>query len=526
MTLKKHHILFLLCFCFCLGFSQKKASSKKCKKLLKEAQYYFDGEEYANSFKTYRQVLVIDPANETAGVNACICSFKLNYTVDSVLFLIPNLKTSGIEDATYYHAKIKHQLRNFNEAITLLEKYSQVVPSKRLHSTEEINYLMAQCISARAHTDKPHRSTIKNMGPNINSPFADYVPVIIPDESALYFTSKREGSSNNKKNGDNTFMEDVYVSFKQNGNWTKAENVGPPINTESNDACVAISPDGQRMIVYRTDTKNIESGDLYLTRLGANNKWLQLDILNKAINSPYIETSACFSKDSSEIYFSSNRPGGLGGKDIYRIKKLPNGQWSPSLNLGSTVNTKYDDDAPFMHPDGITLYFSSKGHDSMGDYDVFKSVWNPDIHEFSQAENLGYPINDVGSDIFFVLSEDGQRGYYSSIKNESFGGVDIYQIDTRFGDNDLSAEEGYVFADGAPVRARVSLTDTEDNNLLGDFYSNPETGKFILILNPLKTYKAVIEADDCESQEMEIKPLQADLSSHYLQIKLKKNSAH
>jgi hypothetical protein len=525
MTRNKNILLLLLLVMCCLiSFSQNKSDKKKSRSLLKDAQYYFDGEDYFSSWQLYRKVLALDPGNERAGVNGAICIYKLNYPVDSAAALAPNLKASTISDAKYYLAKIRHQQRSFEEALILLDEYSKTPYKNRLHTDEEISYLTSMCINARAFISKPHRSMIKNMGQNINSPYPDYAPVIVPDESALYFTSKREGSSSNKKNGDNSFYEDVYVSYKEDGAWGKAENAGEPINTETNDGCVAISSDGQRMIVFRT-SPDLVNGDLYTTWIGPNNKWEPLQLMNKEINSPYIETSACFSNDTSEIFFSSNRPGGFGGKDLYRIKKLPNGQWSVPLNLGPSVNTIYDDDAPFLHPDGITLYYSSKGHNTMGDYDIFKSVWDANINQFSQAENLGSPINDVGSDIFFVLSVDGQRGYYSSLKEETFGDIDIYQVDTRFGDNDLKVEEGFAFIEGQPGRVKIILTDKETSQVTGNFYSNPNTGRFILITNPLKFYNVQVEADDCNTINMEIKPMTQDVTSHYLEFKLKKSNA-
>ena len=515
--------LFFIFCCFAT-FSQNSSDKKKINSLIKEAQFYFDNDEYYPSWQSYRQVLALESKNELAGVNGAICMTKLNYPVDSLSPLSSNLRASTLIDAKYYLAKIKHQQRAFNEALALLDTYLKTPAKQRLHSDVETNYLVAMCISARSLINSPHRSVIKNIGKNINSAYADYVPVIMPDESALYFTSKREGSSNNKKNGDNNFFEDVYVSYKTDGVWGKAENVGAPINTETNDGCVAISPDGQHMIVFRTAPDQV-SGDLYTTQIGVNNKWEPLQMMNKEINSPYIETSACFSNDTSEIYFSSDRPGGYGGKDIYRIKKLPNGQWSIPMNLGTTVNSRYDEDAPFMHPDGVTLYYSSKGHNTMGDFDIFKSVWDPSINQFSEAENLGYPINDVGSDVFFILSVDGQRGYYSSIKEETFGGVDIYQIDTRFGDNELKVDEGYVFIGDSPVRAKIVLTDEETGTAVGTFNSNPNTGKFILIFNPLKMYKVEVEADECSPMTTQITPLPMDKNSHYLNFKLKKSNA-
>jgi hypothetical protein len=294
------------------------------------------------------------------------------------------------------------------------------------------------------------------------------------------------------------------------------------VNTETNDGCVAISPDGQRMIVYRT-SEDLVTGDLYLSRLGKGNRWSPLELMGDQINSPHVETSACFSHDSSEIYFSSDRPGGFGGKDIYRIRKMPNGNWSQPFNLGKNVNTPYDEDAPFLHADRVSLYFSSKGHNSMGEYDVFKSTLNRESNEYSLAENLGYPINDVSDDIFFVLSVDGQRGYYSSVKKESLGGIDIYQIDTRFGDNDLKVKQGVSYLDDKPAQAKIILM--ENGEMIGSYLSNPSTGRFILVVNPLKSYTASVEAPGYETQEVTIPAMVNETKNQVLKFKLKKAGA-
>jgi Tol biopolymer transport system component len=311
------------------------------------------------------------------------------------------------------------------------------------------------------------------------------------------------------------------VSYSENGKWRQAQNAGDPINSETNDACVAISPDGQKMIIYRTAPNQI-TGNLHITKIGKDGKWEPLQKMGPEVNSSFIETSACFSNDTSEIYFTSNRPGGYGGKDIYRIKHLPNGQWARPFNLGPTVNTLYDEDAPYLHPDGVTLYYSSKGHNTMGEYDVFKSILNTDANTFSKPENLGYPINSVGNDIFFVLSVDGQRAYYSSVKDETFGGNDIYLIDTRFGENDLKIKAGVAMLGDAPDRIKITLIDKENNAVSGTYNSNPKTGKFILVVNPYKPYKAVVEHEGYITLVVNLEPMVNEKTEKDLEFKLEK----
>lgn len=481
---------------------QPKVSNKD----LKNADLYFETEDYLNAIYAYKKILAIEPNHEKANLNTVISRIKLGQSTDSCVTNLLKLKASKLPEVQFYFGQIYHLTSNFGEALYYYNKYKSIPEKQRTITNTEVDYYTNCSKNAMEFTSKPHRSIISNIGNKINSPYADYVPLILPDESMMYFTSRRAGSTGNLKDPYGNYYEDVYVSKKlPDGTWEEAKNIGKPINTNTHDACVALSFDGNNMIVYRTAPDFI-SGDLYITKTDYEG-WTNPQKLGKEINTPFIETSACFSNDTSVIYFSSNKPGGYGGKDIYRIKKLPNGTWSLPQNVGPSVNTDKDEDSPFLHPDGITLYFSSKGHNTMGEYDVFKSVLNIETNQFTSAENLGFPINSVNNDIFFVLNSAGTRGYYSSIKQETFGGSDIYTIDMRFGDNDLKVKKGRVMAGSTPSKAKISIIDVETNQLQGIYNANPKTGSFILALNPLKTYKAIVEEDGYQTMTLEIEPL-------------------
>src|SRR5690606_23490736 len=154
------------------------------------------------------------------------------------------------------------------------------------------------------------------------------------------------------------------------------------------------------------------------------------------INSSFEEKSITISKDGKTLYFSSNRPGGLGGTDLYKATKDAKGEWTNVKNLGPTINTPFDEEGPFIDYDMVTLYFSSKGHKNMGSYDIFKSVYDPVKNDWSEPENLGYPINTPDDDIFYVVSADGKRAYYSSVRDDGLGYTDIYLITTPEGMKD------------------------------------------------------------------------------------------
>jgi len=501
-----------------------KASKKKANDLAYDAQLKFDLDDYYNSLTLYRQALSFNPLHENAGVNSALCMFQLGYSIDSLIPLENNLTLSRVPDATFYLALIKHRQKKFDESTLLLQTYKKVKQNKRLNNNIEVDYRIQQNQNAKTFITNPVEAFISNMGPAINSEFPDYVPVISLDETTLYFTSKRKNSQDDSLDANKNYLEDIYVSnFKDNA-WQNAVNLGAPVNSKTNDACVALSPDGERMIVYRT-SENIVSGDLYLSRKGPNNSWQAPEKLPEIINSPYIETSACFSMDTSEIFFSSNRPGGYGGKDLYRIRKLPNQNWSQAYNLGPTVNTTYDEDAPFLHPDGVSLYFSSKGHNSMGAYDIFSCYYDPETTSFSAPENLAYPINDINDDIFFVVSVDGKRGYYSSEKEDSYGHTDIYKIDTRFKSRDIVVQTGTVYLDSLPYKAKLTVYEMPGNVLQGIYSSNVNSGHFVLALSPFKTYRVQIEAEGCLEQEINLKALVTELNTNSIVIQLKKDNA-
>lgn len=177
------------------------------------------------------------------------------------------------------------------------------------------------------------------------------------------------------------------------------------------------------------------------------------------------------------------------------------------MNLGPSINTQFDEDAPFIHPDGKTLFFSSRGHENMGGYDVFKSISNEE-GEWTTPENIGYPINTVFDDLFFVITADNMRGYYSCDR-EGNGNSDIYEIDMPENLSSYKLLRGVIYSDDSipqTLKAFVTITliDNETNTLQGVYRTNKESGKYLLIVEPKKKYKVIIEAEDFENLINEI----------------------
>lgn len=231
--------------------------------------------------------------------------------------------------------------------------------------------------------------------------------------------------------------------------------------------------------------------------------WGALEKLPEGINTKSLESSASISPDKMTLYFTSTRDGGFGGEDIYIARKdSSTGKWGEVSSIGSEINTKYDETAPFIHPDGKTLYFSSKGHKSMGGFDIFKSVYDEDKGTWSLPVNVGYPINTPENDIFFVWTADGNRAYFSTHHKDSYGGEDLYMLEINQEVDDqvalvLIKGEVKAFQNEVPIGAKITVVDNETQKTIGVFSSNGVTGRYTLILKPGKDYGIIVESESC-----------------------------
>lgn len=264
----------------------------------------------------------------------------------------------------------------------------------------------------------------------LSSNESDYAPVISADGKTIYFTSRRSGTTGGEHDkADNEPYEDIYYSTKKGYAWTEPINIGAPINTKYHDATVGLSSDGNELYIYRG---KVNGGDLFVSKK-ENEQWTEPVALPDIINTSNQENSASVSNDNNTLYFISNKKDGNGGKDIYTANRDEEGNWVNVKNLGAIINTPYDEDGVFISHDEQVLYFSSNGHKTMGGHDIFFSLRNTD-GTWSKPKNMGFPINSPEDDVFFFVTEDGQMGYYSSVRGGGTGKKSIYAI--RFSEND------------------------------------------------------------------------------------------
>lgn len=395
--------------------------------------------------------------------------------------------------AWFYLGQAYHFNNKFDQAIEAFNKFREFTDLKDLNLASEINRQIEYCINGKMLSEAPVAMEVKNLGKNINSAFPEYAPVISADESVLIFTSRRNNTTGGKIAEDGSFFEDIYISYNNNGEWSEPQSIGVNINTPGHEATIGLSVDGQQLFIYKDDNGD---GNIYFSKLEGDT-WQVPVKLSDNVNSKSWESHATISSDGNTLYFTSDRKGGFGGRDIYFSRKLPNGEWGLPINMGPKINTPYDEEGPFIHPDNRTLFFSSKGHNSMGGFDVFISI-KDENGNWSQAMNMGFPLNSSDDDVFYVLSADGKRAYYSSFKEDGYGEKDLYVASfIEFKEKPLALVKGTVkdAYGNVPKDVIITVTDNESGDIIGTYIPNSKTGNYLFILPPGANYNISYEAE-------------------------------
>lgn len=313
---------------------------------------------------------------------------------------------------------MKYDMDDFAQAAYYLNRYL-ANPKRDSAVAQKAERLLANSVFAKEAIKRPVPFEPKSMGNNINTYGSESLPNITADGSTLIYTVRLGGN------------EDFFVSKMANGEWSRGENMGSPINTTENEGAHTVAADG-RTIIFTACNRQADgygSCDLYMTQV-VGGRWGVPVNLGSNINTKSWESLPSLSADGQYLYFSSDRPGGLGGRDIWVSQKQPNGQWGKPENLGAPINTPNEEQAPFIHADGQTLYFMSTGHPGMGGYDLFfaRRAANG---QWGDPENLGYPINTKSNEGSLFISLDGKTAYYASDRQEKGSG-------SAFDKNDLS----------------------------------------------------------------------------------------
>ncbi len=472
----------------------------------------------------YQQAQEFNPNNAELNykIGRCLYASKQKQEALAHFQRAQQLKPNVSGDVQFWIAKVYHDSGEFDKAIQQYNSYKSSMGEVDMQRLSEVNRLIQQCETGIVLMKKPVRVFIDNVGSKVNSKYAEYSPIVNADESVMFFTSSRPNDANAKLSEDGSYPENIYYSVRANGEWGEPVNPGTPVNTDGHSANAGLSPDGQTLFIYYA----VNGGDIYECQ-AVGDQWTKPVALNSNINTKYHESSASLAPDGKHLYFVSDRQGGVGLRDIYVSEKDAKGKWGTAQLLPTTINTPYDEEAVFSHPDGRTLYFSSKGHNSMGGFDIFKSTF--ENGQWSAPQNLGYPINTPEDDVFFSLSASGRHGYYSSDRKGGLGDHDIYMITFLGNEKPMinSAEDNLLAwrtkpiaetviestlpintismtllkgrvldqISSQPVAAKIILTDLDKNVELATFASNAATGKYLVSLPSGKNYGITVMSD-------------------------------
>ncbi len=396
----------------------------------------------------------------------------------------------------YKLAYEQYDLGLYKEAFANLQHFkraNEMHTSSTLSKSDEANFndlyeKTTVAIELQAH---PVNFSPINLGENINTKYDDYHPTITIDDKTIIFTTNLPTSNPRVK------QEDLFTATKNEMLWNKSTPLSS-INTRTNEGAQSITADGKTMFFTICGAPDgLGSCDIYMTQK-VNNSWIKPQNLGQPINSKYWESQPSCSSDGKTLYFTSNRPGSIGKKDIWVSHQQANGLWSTPENLGDFVNTKYDDESPYIHPDGITLYYATDGIPGLGKKDIVasqqigKNIW-------TKPQNLGYPINTNDDESHLIINAEGTKGYFASNRYGGFGGFDLYEfsIDETFKVKPSSVTyvlcRVFDFGTKAKLAAEISLFDLETGKVVYQNSSDVIKGECVVPFIENRDYALSVE---------------------------------
>lgn len=485
-------IVFLGIVSFLNGQENFSSSNKKAVKYHKEAKTLYINMKNKDALKMNLKSLKADPnfieahmlqgyiqIADTQNLKA-IASFEQAVKINPHYFP-GNLLELG---ALYY------KTQQYEKSLDIIGVYINKFKPKGKAKTQAIHYLESSKFAVNA-IKNPVPFVPENLGPKVNSELRDYNPVLDVAQSKLSFTRT---FPNNSPAG---AREDIFVSHKQGGQWSLSTSLGEPLNSELREGAASFTSDGNRMILticesfgnYGRQRQGLGSCDLFVSKFNGN-YWSNPRNLGNVINSKYFDSQSSISSSGKEIYFSSNRPGGLGKSDIF-VCEIIDGKPTTPKNLGPVINTSGYEEGVFIHPDNSTLYFTSTGHPGMGSSDIFMSKRQSD-GTWGKPKNLGYPINTFEEEWGLTIDATGTYAYFASDREGGFGEMDIYRfpLPEAFKPTPVTYMRGNIFdADSKmPVPANIELIDLETKKTVFQSFANRENGEFFVCLPSGKDY--------------------------------------
>jgi outer membrane protein OmpA-like peptidoglycan-associated protein/Tol biopolymer transport system component len=480
--------IFLLFFSHSL-FAQL-SSNGKAQRYFDSAQDYLSKQAYTDAVAQLQQAVEEDGSFQYAYIQLGDVYRRLKSYDKSKVAYSKAVELKAGFDVRVFYALGETQLYtgDYKPAIQNLQAFLSRYTGTDQKLVSRAKKYLADCEFAAVAMTKPASYEAFNLGAAINTKYHEYFPALTADGSTMIFSRVIDQN------------EDFFIAQKgKNGQWSTAVPMTNVINTKNfNEGAQSLSPDG--MYLYFTGCNRPDSYgscDIYVSHKNGNN-WDKPFNLGAVVNSSSWDSQPSISPDGSTLYFSSNRPGGCGGYDLWKTTLKDDGSWTKPENLGPDINTEYDENTPFIHPDGQTLYFSSDGWPGFGNKDVFFSRLDNN-NKWSRPLNIGYPINTFNEETGLIVTPDGQEGLFSSNLKDGFGDLDIYRfkMPAKAKPKLITYVKGIVMDKDTrqPLESTVLVVDLNTKKKQYYDYTSKETGAFLAVMPIGSSYALNVSAD-------------------------------
>lgn len=483
------------------------------------ASKFFNKGKFEEALKLY-QTLDSTSYNNDDCFKAGMCYFlsKKNQTKGIPFFEKYIANSDTVLPVSYFYlGSLYHKNYDFDKSISTLSVFTEKLELEYTNKTitidiyenfkHETEIIIDNCNNGKIMVKSPRKVLVENLGDSINSVYQEYAPAISNDEKYLAFTSRRP-DHNNKVSDDGDYFEDIFLSELKRGSISDMKDstgkksgflnlvnefeystpiyLPSVINSKDHDASIQISNDGQKLYFYR-------NSDVW-SSAKTDSSWSE-PIQLSSINSTSFEPSIFITLDEKTMFITSEKEGGFGKMDIYFSEKdSTTGKWGELVNLGPKINTENDEDISYVDPSKNIIYFSSKGHTSMGGYDIFKSIKKDG--EWSAPINMGSPVNTPYNDAFFIMTPKYNRGYYASERPEGKGGMDIYRLTFANERNPLAELAGLVLQGDSlvPAKSKITMKEIESQSSITE-QSKKLTGEYLILVEHGKKYEMYVETE-------------------------------
>ncbi len=401
------------------GLESAKRDFKIAEKYYRKGQGTFD-----EALKHYLKVYSYSDSSAAMNYKIAICYLWTSNKKASLPYLLKSTPETAKDYYLVLGRSYQYNLM-FEKASEAYKKYlNSLTPWKQRDAKKMIDHLVEECEVSKSILQDSVAAFVINLGPVVNSYYDEYGSVLSNDQKHLYFTSRRPTKEPTKRVSRFKFKERI-LKANTNGidkpvEWVDGQ---PNIDFFTNTGVAGYDKNSDKIFIYKGQQQD---GKLYNATL-QNGIWEKIRPFQRGINHlAYKETSISIDGDGT-AYFVSNRRKGYGGKDIWMATKKTDKRYNKPVNLGNVINTPFDEEGVYVKEDGKTLFFSSKGHKGMGGYDVYRSDKKAD-GSWGDPVNMGYPINTAGDDLFYYPTRDSLVSLISTMRGDSYGGLDIYEI--------------------------------------------------------------------------------------------------